>query len=371
VSDVAITINTVLGGPRYYAQNLIENILQLDRDNRYVIIADSSAYRPPKGFASRCEIVDIPMRSKYSVIFWDHLKVPAAVRKRNIDLLHHTKGACPLFSRTPTVVSIYDLAVYVMPETFAPGQRWYLRSNYEYAARKARRIITISENSKNDIVKFLGVPAERIAITPLAASPEFTKIDDKPILQSVKNKYHLPENYLLYMGTIHPRKNLTLLINAYAAARRRDAFPHQLVIAGRKGWLTQEIFKTAEKFSVLAPVIFPGTIDEPDKPALICGAAAFVSPSLYEGFGLTLLEAMQCGKPVISSNVSSIPEVAGDAAVLVDPKSEEQLARAISRVLCDEALQKKMGEQAVRKSREFSWTRTAQMTLDVYRSILD
>jgi glycosyltransferase involved in cell wall biosynthesis len=197
-----------------------------------------------------------------------------------------------------------------------------------------------------------------------------TRVDDSDSLADMRRRYNLPEHYILYLGTIHPAKNLRMLVAAYQRLKRTTGVTHDLVIAGRMGWLTRDIIETAREASGSAPVVFPGIVHEADKAALYSGADLFVSPSLYEGFGLTILEAMQCGTPVVSSNVTSIPEVTGDAAVLVDPRSEDELVHAMERVLGDKALGRRLSQKGLAQCRKFSWEKTARETAAAYEQVL-
>jgi glycosyltransferase involved in cell wall biosynthesis len=202
-----------------------------------------------------------------------------------------------------------------------------------------------------------------------AAQNNFKRIQVHKILNSIKQKYHLPDRFILFVGTLEPRKNIIRLLEAYA--RIKDKLPHKLVIAGTKGWLYQPIFEAVKRLSLRNNVIFLGYVDDGNLPALYNLADLFVYPSIYEGFGLPVLEAMACGIPVITSNVSSLPEVAGDAAVLVDPYNVKELAGAMKHVLTNASLRKQVINKGFQQAKNFSWKKCARETLKVYEEVYD
>lgn len=370
MSNIGLTINSTFGGARFYAENLARGLIAEDRPNRYTLLTDQPSNYRQWEVDFGCGTERVPFYSKYQSVLWDHLQVPLGVRRKKLDLLHHTKCACPVFSTVPTVVTIHDLAFFALPDMFARTQGLYMRANYRYAARKAARIITDSESSRRDLIQGLGVEERKVSAIYLGSPHGMKRVDDSDRLAHTRRRYELPKRYILYLGTIHPAKNLRMLVTAYQRLKRTTGVPHDLVIAGRTGWLTRDIIETARETTESAPVVFPGIVHEADKAALYSGADLFVSPSLYEGFGLTILEAMQCGTPVVSSNVTSIPEVTGDAAVLVDPRSEEELVHAMERVLGDEALRRRLSERGLAQCRKFSWEKTARETAAVYEQVL-
>ena len=300
-------------------------------------------------------------------------QVPAALRRLRIDVFHGMDHVgIPLIGRTGKyVVTIYDVIPLILPETFTPRHRTIVRCALARVRREAERVIVPSHATKRDVVRHVGLPEDRVVVTPGGCEPRFRPVHSEGALRRVAARYGLPSRYVLAVGTLEPRKNLTALLEAFARLRRGRAIDPslRLVLAGARGWLDEPIFRTVRALGLERAVHFPGFIDDDDLPAVYSGAALFVFPSLYEGFGLPPLEAMACGVPVVTSNVSSMPEVAGDAAVLVDPRDVDGLASAIARVSGDEALRASLRAAGIARARQFSWETTARRTLDAYAAL--
>ena len=300
-------------------------------------------------------------------------QVPAALRRLRIDVFHGMDHVgIPLVGRTGKyVVTIYDVIPLILPETFTPRHRTIVRFALARIRREAERVIVPSHATKRDVVRHVGLPEDRVVVTPGGCESRFRPVHSEGALRRVAARYGLPSRYVLAVGTLEPRKNLTALLEAFARLRRGRALDPRLrvVLAGARGWLDEPIFRTVRALGLERAVHFPGFIDDDDLPAVYSGAALFVFPSLYEGFGLPPLEAMACGVPVVTSNVSSMPEVAGDAAVLVDPRDVDGLASAIARVLGDAALRASLRAAGIARARQFSWETTARRTLDAYAAL--
>jgi glycosyltransferase involved in cell wall biosynthesis len=234
---------------------------------------------------------------------------------------------------------------------------------------KARKIITSSENSKNDIIELLKVKAEKIEVVPLAADGIYKLADNKEELKEILEKYRLPEKYILNVGTIEPRKNILNLIKGYGRLYHEKKIAAKLVIVGKKGWLYDTIFTAATDLKIADQVVFAGYVPDEIMPFLYSGADCLVYPSFYEGFGLPVIEAMACGCPVITSNTSSLPEVAGDAAILVDPHSDTEIADAIYKILNDDNLRNNLIEKGLKRSKKFSWQITAERILSLMNNL--
>ncbi len=299
--------------------------------------------------------------------------VPAALRRLGVDVFHGMDHVgIPFVGRTgKTVVTVHDVIVLILPETFTPRHRLVVRTALARVRRRADRIIVPSLAVKRDVEGRLGVPGDRVVVTPEGCEPRFRPVGSAGARRAAAARYGLPPRYVLAVGTLEPRKNLTALLRAFARLRRDgDVDPElQLVLAGARGWLDEPIFQTVRSLGIEEAVHFPGFIEDDDLPAVYGRADLFVFPSLYEGFGLPLIEAMACGVPVVTSNVSSMPEVAGDAALLVDPRDTEGLATAIARALRDGALRDRLRAAGIARARRFSWEATARRTLDVYASL--
>jgi glycosyltransferase involved in cell wall biosynthesis len=287
------------------------------------------------------------------------------------DIVHSNSFIVPEFKdrARKLAVTVYDTSVMSHPECHRKINIMHCARGIKEAVERADSIIAISEHTKRDIIKYFNAPEELITVTHLAAGPEYGEVRDAAALASARGRYGLPENYILFIGSLEPRKNIKTLLEAYASIPGRLGKHFPLVIAGGKGWLNSDIPALVERLGIKDRVRFTGYIDGSDINAVYSGASVFAYPSLYEGFGLPILEAMSCGAPVITSNTSSMPEVAGDAACLVDPLSTGELASALRTVLEDEGLREKMKKKGLARAAMFSWDRCAHETLEVYRKI--
>ena len=292
------------------------------------------------------------------------------------DLFHATEHLLPRLKGARTVLTVHDLIYRLFPEYHLPLNKWFLNLFMPLFVRRADAIIAVSQCTKDDLIRHYAVPLEKITVIYEGVDARFQPITDPDTLARVRNRYGLPERFILYVGTIEPRKNLTTLLEAYAALTSRVSnlqYPISnihLVIAGRKGWLYEGFFRRLRELGLEREVVFPGFVPDEDLPALYSAAELFVFPSLYEGFGLPPLEAMACGTPVITSNSSSLPEVVGEVGIMVEPRDVRALAEAMELVLTDEGKRREMREKGLRQAARFSWKRTAQETLEVYRSVV-
>jgi glycosyltransferase involved in cell wall biosynthesis len=244
-----------------------------------------------------------------------------------------------------------------------------MKLTIRHTAKHAAHILAPSEYSRQDIINTYKIDPSRISTIPLAA-PEFYKpITDTAVLRDAKAKYGLPEDYILAVGSIQPRKNLVRLMRAYALLIRKGHDLPTLVLAGKKAWLADEILESNALQTVKEKVIFTGYLPDCDLPPLYAGAVCFVYPSFFEGFGLPPLEAMQCETPVITGNLTSLPEVVGDAGILVDPYSVEEIAAALARMLGNKQLRADLAKRGLERASSFSWDRTARQTLDLFERI--
>ena len=315
-------------------------------------------------------------RSPWRRIIWEQTCLAAI--SREVNLIHGLAFAAPLASSCPTVVTVHDLSFLRYPSAFRPFNRSYLSLITKASTRRATRVIAVSASTRQDIINLIGVPAERVIVVPNGVNPEFSPADPVDV-SDYRQRVGLPGRYMLFLGTLEPRKNLVRLLEAYALLRSRDPDDSAnisaptippLVIAGAKGWFYQEIFTRVTDLGLADQVIFPGFVPAEELPWWYRGAELFVYPSLFEGFGLPVLEAMACGTPTITSRASSLPEVAGDGAILVDPEDVALLAEAIHRVLTTPSLAGQLRTAGLRQAARFPWERTAAATREVYRSVL-
>jgi glycosyltransferase involved in cell wall biosynthesis len=298
--------------------------------------------------------------------------IPRGLRAQRIDIFHGLDHlGVPLFAKVGRyVATIHDMIPLLWPQWVTYKHRLVVRTAYHRLRHQADLVITPSEASKADIVRHLQINPERIAVIPWGCDERFQPAEDRERFAAVQRRYRLPDRYLLFVGTLEPRKNLATLLHAYAMLRaERHGEDLKLVVAGRTGWLYADIFDTVKTLALDEEVMFTGFVDDEDLPVLYRGAQAFVFPSLYEGFGLPILEAMASGVPVITSDAASMPEVAGDAAMLVDPHDPKAIAEAIARVLTEDRLREALVQKGLARARHFTWDTVAQKTLELYTAL--
>lgn len=311
-----------------------------------------------------------PVHKPIARILWEQSILPFHLLQENYALLHSLAYVSPFLNRTPTIVTLYDLSFYIYPEYFRPFHRLYLQWGTRLSARRAKSIIAISESTKRDAVRLLNVDGNKIQVAAPGVDPIFFERIDSGQVERFRRAKNLPSHFVLYLGTREPRKNIPSLLQAFALAKRKENFPHQLVLAGGRGWMDQAIPRVLQETGLTNDVVFPGFVPHAELPYWYRAADAFVYPSQYEGFGMPPLEALASETPVITSNISALPEAVGDAALLIDPKSPIRIAAALVRVLTDDALRHEMKTRGVAHARQFTWQRAAQHTAHAYRRTL-
>jgi len=283
------------------------------------------------------------------------------------ELFHATAHLLLPLRRVPTVLTVHDLIYHLFPQHHKRLNYWYLNLAMPLYCRRADAIITVSASSKRDLVRCYGLPPEKVTVVHEAAADHFRPAPPEAIA-AIRRRYGLPERYVIYVGTIEPRKNLVRLLDALRLLHEKGE-RIKLVIVGGFGWLYENLFR---RLGEMPPgvVILPGYVPDEDLPALYSGATLFALPSLYEGFGLTVLEAMACGTPVVCSHTSSLPEVAGEAAAYFDPTDVEEMAEVMHQVLNDEGRREEMRARGLAQAARFSWSRAAEQTMAVYQRVL-
>lgn len=303
-------------------------------------------------------------------IVWEQLIQPLILARRPPDLIHALGYALPLAWPGRSAISICDLSFVRYPELFNRSNAIYLATIARLSARKATAVLTISESTRRDVINLFGVPAERVTTTYCGVSDRFRPVPASQ-LDAFRARHELPAEFLLYIGTIEPRKNLAGLVKAYAAYRRQVAEPMPLILGGGRGWKDQEVFNLVERLDLKEHVRFPGYIPGDDLASWYSAATAFIYPSRYEGFGLPVAEAMACGTPVITSAVSSLPEVVGETGLLVDPDDEAALAAAITRLASDSDLRRTLSLAGQERAARFRWERMAAETAALYERVIN
>jgi glycosyltransferase involved in cell wall biosynthesis len=305
-----------------------------------------------------------------ALITLGQLEIGWYTKKYDLEIVHDPIGIAPFAAcKTKKVITLCD----VFPLSF-PGYSAKLENLiYKYwlpkIVPKLDKVITISHHSKKDICEYLTMPESKISVTQLATDARFRPLPDK-IVTPVLSQHHLEEPYILYVGSIEPRKNLVRLLKAFAQTNKKLPQFKLVIVGARNYWKSSPVAETVKEFSLQDQVVFTGYIPDEDLPAIYNGAYLFCFPSLYEGFGLPVLEAMACGTPVITSNTSSLPEVAGDAALLVDPYQVEDIATGMENVLENPSLTLELKTKGLERAKQFTWEKTARETIKVYQEIL-
>lgn len=364
----AHSVGSQLAGNETYAVNLIEALAEIDPINSYTLYVTQR--EAVDRFRGRWPNFEVVRTLPHSPIVRIPITLSAELRRNPVDVLHVQFTAPPLLP-CPVVVSIHDLSFEHLPQTFKRRSRMQLRLTVRRSARKAAHILSLSESVRQDIIKTYGIAPERVTAIPLAAPTHFTKICEEKELQRVRNTYGIANEYILSVGSIQPRKNLKRLVRAYAHLHRERPGVKLpvLVLVGKKAWLYGETLRSIEQSGVADQILLTDYVSETDLPALYSGALCFAYPSYFEGFGLPPLEAMKCGTPVIVGNTTSLPEVVGDAGLLVDPFDEGEIAAALARLIDNPDLREKLSVKGLERAGKFSWHDTAGRTLKIYEQV--
>jgi glycosyltransferase involved in cell wall biosynthesis len=358
------------GGNETYITNLIKSLAEIDGDNLYTIyLADAGAAAQwRENFETRYKNFSVRLLPPPTPLVRVPVYLTYELFRRPVDVLH-VQYTAPPFCRVPVVVTIHDLAFERMPETFTRRGSFQLKLTVRRTAKKAARIATVSEYSRQDLLDIYKLSPEKVVVTYNGVESSFTPQPSVPNeAAAVRKRFGVSRDFLLAVGSLQPRKNLVRLIRAYARLRsEREDFRPQLVIVGRKLWLASEIFDEVKRQRWADDVILTGYVADEDLPALYRAARAFVYPSLFEGFGLPPLEAMASGTPVVTSDVSSIPEITGDAALLIDPNDERELANALIEIVNNDRLRAELREKGIAQAKKFTWRDAAEKTLRLYK----
>ncbi len=368
---VVVNAHLLSGQPTYrsagvyqYMLHLLRHLADGDESLRYSVLVGAGA--PP---------LDSPARrveSRWSTsrpaarVVWEQLAQPSELRRIGADLVHGPAFVIPLAAGCPSVVTIHDLSFLRFPKLFRPANRLYLTVLTRLSAGRAKRLIAVSAHAAAETTRLLGVPADKIDIVYHGVDPHFRPLAADEVA-AFRARKKLPERFVLHVGTLEPRKNHIRLVEAFAQIRETGT---ALVLAGARGWLYDELFRKVEALGLSKDVVFYGYASSEELPLLYNAAAALAYPSLYEGFGLPVIEAQACGTPVLTSNVSSLPEAAGDAALLVDPEDTDALAAGLNLLLSDDSQRQQLSERGLAHAAQFSWLRSARETAGTYRSAL-
>jgi glycosyltransferase involved in cell wall biosynthesis len=358
-----------IAGLGRYTQELMTALLAEDSDNEYVAFYNRPSEARVDPPLDRLDHITTDLATKpwrMTALLSQFAHVPQDRMFPEIDLFHATDHLLPRLARVKSVFTLHDLVFRFYPHTHKTLNRWFLTLMMPRFLKAADAVIAVSEHTKRDAIETYGIDEAKITVIYEGVHARFRR-ESADSMAAVRHRYSLPERYILSVGTIEPRKNLTSLLEAYHTLRQSAEFG--LVFVGKKGWLYEDFFHRLHELGLEDEVLFPGFVPDEDLPALYSAADLFVFPSLYEGFGLPVLEALACGTPVVASNAASLPEVAGDAALLVDPSSVETLVRAMLDVLSSDELREDLRARGPRQAAKFTWQRAARETLAVYTSL--
>ncbi len=352
-------------GVHHYILHLARHLDQMDDGVRVTALLGPQTLTPASGlhlWRSRWDTARPITR-----ILWEQVGQPHALRAIGADLVHGPVFVGPLMAHCPVITTIHDLSFIRFPHLFRPANRLYLAVMTRLSARRAQGLIAVSRHTAKEAADLLDVPRGKISVVYHGVDPEFRPLPRQEVA-AFRTRRGLPKRFVLFVGTLEPRKNLPRLIEAFSQLRAEDT---ALVLAGGKGWLYDDLFATVERLSLEERVLFPGYIANEELPLWYNAATAFAYPSLYEGFGMPVTEAQACGTPVLTSNTTSLPEAAGDGALMVDPKDTEAIAAGLARILNDHNLRDHLRDRGLSHARSLSWSRTARETVQAYRQAAD
>ena len=348
-----------------YTWHLLQALAELDSEDEFIVFQQrnhKASLIQQANFRRATLYAPVHHRLEQSVLL-------AELMRFRLDLLHSTDFIPPLYSPVRSVITVHDLAFLHYPHFLTATSAAYY-GQIDKAVSHAAHVIVPSEHTKQDLIAQLGVPGDRVSVIYEAANPLFRPLPVSATRQRVCVQYDLPERFVLAVGTIEPRKNINGLLHAFAHLRQKYAIGDvALAIAGSKGWLYEETLDLIDKLGIGKDVRLLGRVPDEELHQLYVASRCLIHPAYYEGFGLPPLEAMACGTPTIVSNVSSLPEVVGDAALLVNPHDTEEMAVAMHRLLNDDDLHAELSEKGLQRARVFSWQRAAQRTLEVYLAV--
>jgi glycosyltransferase involved in cell wall biosynthesis len=351
-------------GVSRYIDRLLRALPEAMESDELRVYSGAGTEPPLDGLGEGWRTAPLKTERPAARIAWEHLAIPALTRRDDIDLFHGTVNVVPPRLPCPSVVTVHDLAFLRFPDQVTKRRYRYLSRMIRGSVNRATKVIAVSESTKRDIVELLDVAPEKIAVTPLGVDERFRPLDEEA-LATFRQQAGIERSFALFVGTLEPRKNLPRLVEAFSIIA--DDVPHDLVVIGPEGWLTNEIHETSARLLERGRLQFRGFVSDGQLPAWYSACDLFAYPSLYEGFGLPALEAMACGAPVLTSSVSALPEVVGDAALTVSPTDSQTIAEGMRRLLMDSELRRDLRHRGIERSKVFTWARTAELTVEVYR----
>jgi glycosyltransferase involved in cell wall biosynthesis len=359
-------IQTKISGIGKYVLQLMRHIPTFGNNHYYFYeYGHVPIERPIKGDNIHYVIPKVYTKNRTLRIFWEQMLFSRQVKKDKIKIFHGPSFMLPVFKPCKSVITVHDLTFVHYPQGFNFSTRLYYKLFFRRSLENADMIIADSEATKKDLMQIYNIPVNKIQTIYLGVDEIFKNVTDKKKIKEVKRKYSLPEKYFLFVGLLSPRKNVRRALKAFAQLHTE----HKFVIVGNKGWLYEPIFKLIEDLNLKERVIFTKYADSEDLPAIYSCAEALIFPSLYEGFGLPIVEAMACGCPVITSNISSMPEVAGDAAILINPYNVEEIKNAMNTIMINKKVRMDLIKKGYENIKRFSWQKMAEKTVKVYERL--
>ncbi len=390
MSDLRIAIDYTTGvwpgaGVARYTRALVTALAEIDHRNRYTLFYGGRGLpRTTPEYAYLQDLLvrrpnlhvhELPASARQLGILWNRLRVPLTADRLigGADVLHAPDFVAPPVARARRVITIHDLSFLIIPEVADPGNRAYLSRHVPSAARAADRIVAVSETTRQDVIERLRIRPDRVITVPNGVEPHFRPLPHVELVaagSALRARWGLPARYILHVGTIEPRKNLVRLIGAFmglVAGGHDDG--HDLVLAGRRGWMYDSVFDAAEASGLRERIHFLNYVPEPDLPLLYNLATVFVYPSLYEGFGLPVLEAMACGTPVVAARTPALVELVGNAAMLIDPMDEASITVILELLLEDSNRRQTLYQAGLTRAARYPWSSAANLMLGVYAGL--
>lgn len=347
-----------------HTYNLVSNLLKINHENDYLLLSTSRG--PDLEGIPEKNLLKLP--AKITVPLLEKLSLPVELLTGRLDIFHGPCFFVPRCLNCKSIVTVHDLMALRHPDFLTPESEYFFKRRLK-AAKRANAVIAVSDFTKKEIMELLKIEEGRIRVIHNGIDRSFRPMEDGAMIEVVKAKYGIRGHYFLFVGNIEPKKNIESLLRACVLLRRSTNFRYPLLIVGKKALGFKSVWKIVQDLQAEKETIFTDVVDNNELPYLYSGAEIFIFPSLFEGFGMPVIEAMACGTPVVASNRSSIPEIAGDAALLVDPLNIDGIAEAMYNLLSDQYLKKRLVEKGLKRAMAFSWEKAVRETLELYREV--
>jgi glycosyltransferase involved in cell wall biosynthesis len=358
-----------LTGVTRFAKNVIQLLPEIGKAHEFVVFGNPLDIHLKQNNVSLVPTSDL-IDSSAKRIIWEQMALPRLIKRFNIDHMYYPDHTSPVFKiKSKVIITVHDVSTFAVPETVGIARRLYKQAAIKRSVNVCDAIITGSEATKNEMLKYLPRSKNKIKVVPYGLEESFNRVLNNEYLSLIKSKYNLTVPFILHVGTIEARKNIVRIVKAFANGRRNHKWTHSLVLVGTPGYGFDKIQEAIAKENVKDNVIITGHVDNNDLSGIYSLADALIYPSLYEGFGFPPLEAMKCGCPVVASYTTSLPEVIGDAGVFVDPMNEENIFGALHRVITDKKLHDKLVQQGKERVRQFTWKKTVEGILQAMTSV--